>query len=142
MAKKRIKKKKKARIHQEPVRKISETLLDFAEPYLRRMGHEDISPTEFKTILHLPLTVWNAMVVESWGEKTGMLAEARAMIAQDGLEKILDEFDLLVKRRNEFFADDPRAIEEISVTRDPQGELVVRAQARGPEQVGEEGLGF
>ena len=118
-----------------PTRKISETLVDFADPVTRHLPR-NVEPERLERQLGLAVAVWNAMVLDEWGpEGGGQLAKHRAAL------EALDEpnrsfglmwFDRLVKRkRKRKFRGDLRAIGSLSVSADPSGrDLRIRADAR------------
>lgn len=115
-----------------PDRKISETLMEFAEPVID-MSPEDLSPEEAETMLRLPWLVWNAVVMDG-GKGTTYLAQARARLeaAPTQAPGALALFDMLVRRKRELFGQDRRLLGEVSVKRAPDGGLTVRVEARMP----------
>lgn len=114
-----------------PSDKISDTLLSFAAPLLDVLGSELPVPMVEK-VLMLAVTVWNALVLEAWGRGDNYLDQARQRIA-GGLPQFMPMFEMLVERKKRFFGADLRAIGEVKVSRKPDGELQVVAEARMPE---------
>lgn len=114
-----------------PSSKISETLLSFAAPLLEVLG-EDLSVPLVENVLTLAVTVWNALVLEAWGHDNTYLDQARQQISGD-LPQFMPIFETLVERKKRYFGADLRAIGEVKVSRKPDGELHVLADARMPE---------
>ena len=118
-----------------PTRKISETLVDFADPVTRHLPR-NVEAERLERQLGFAVAVWNAIVLDQWEPGGGgHLAKHRAAL------EVLDEpnrsfglmwFDRLVKRkRKRKFRGDLRAIGTLSVTEDPSGgDLRIRADAR------------
>lgn len=65
---------------QLPTRKISETLMEFAEPLLER-APEHLSPQRLAHVLIVPITIWNAVILDDRGAMPGFLAQTRARVA-------------------------------------------------------------
>lgn len=133
---KRSKKKKKRAFGSEeldgveiPTRKISETLLDFAEPLCETVP-DDITPEQLEQFLITPITIWNSIVLEELGNMPGAVARARAHVVIGGTPFMLALFDSLVERKRRHFADDYRLIGCHRVRRAPDGSLKVQVEAR------------
>jgi hypothetical protein len=111
-----------------PTRKISETLLDFAEPLCETVP-DDITPKQLEQFLITPITIWNSVVLEELGDMPGAVARARAHVMIGGTPFMLALFDSLVERKRRHFADDYRLIGRHRVRRAPDGSLKVQAEA-------------
>lgn len=112
-----------------PARKISETLLDFAEPLLSLLPG-DVPEKLLEQQLKVPITIWNAIVMEELGDMPNVLSEARARVMKSGLPMMLMLFDTLVQRKRSQFGDDYRLIGRYSVRRAADGSLNIKAEAR------------
>lgn len=111
-----------------PVRKISETFLQFAEPLLEAHGP---NPTEaqIEQPLMIAWTVWNAVVYADAGANKQMLENVRTSMGHDPQLKGFVEF--LIDRKRTLFDDDHRLIGEYKLFR-KDGEIRLRAEARDP----------
>lgn len=119
-----------------PERKISETLLLFAEPLLRE-ADADTTDEQLHSALKVAILAWNAVAMAGWGVGRDYLAEARAALRAGGVSPA--PFDALVARRRQLFADDPRAVGEWEVRREPDGGFRLRASAHLPMGYSEPG---
>jgi hypothetical protein len=94
-----------------PVRKISETILDFGEPLVSQL--EADAPRElWESTLEIVITVWNAHVtaMPRWGQPQ-FLADLHARLSgPDALPELVDAVRTLSQRRLELFASDARAV--------------------------------
>jgi len=111
-------------------RTISETLLDFAKPLLSLLP-ADLPPKAIEHQLKVPITIWNAIVVEELGDMLGILAQARALVAASGMPIMLALFDTLAERKRRQFGDEYRLIGRYRVRRLADGSLSIQAEARG-----------
>lgn len=118
-------------LDQLPTRKISETLLEFAEPLLANPPR-DLSPQRLEHVLIAPITIWNAVILDDRGAMPGFLAQARARVALAQPSVPLAIFDFMVERKRSCFGDDLRLIGRHSVRVDPDGTFHVQAEARMP----------
>lgn len=116
---------------QIPTRKISETLLEFAEPLLANPPH-DLSPQRLEHVLIVPITIWNAVILDDRSAMPGFLAQARARVALAQPLVPLAIFDFMVERKRSCFGDDHRLIGRHSVRVDPDGTFHIQAEARMP----------
>lgn len=111
---------------------MTDTLLEFAQPLLA-LADENTTPEQLEELLKLVVTIWNAVVVDAWGQGTHHTAELEAAMAGEGsppeMSSLFHEF---LRRKRELFADDLRAIDQVAVEADGAGGLVVRAEARLP----------
>lgn len=110
-------------------RKISEVLLDFAEPMFATVP-DDVSPKQLEQLLITPITIWNSIVLEELGDMPGALARARAPVVLGGTPFMVALFDTLAERKRRYFADDCRLIGRHRVRRAPDGSLSVQVEAR------------
>ena len=120
-----------------PERKISETLLLFAEPLLRE-ADDQTTDEQLRSALTVAILAWNAVAIEDWGVGRDLLAEARASLRQAGVSSGL--LDDLVARRRQLFGEDPRAVGAWEIHREPDGGFRLRATAhlpRGDDEPGD-----
>ena len=112
----------------KPVSKISETLLDFAYPFIEMI---DASTTQqdIENGLTLAITVWNSIVFEVVQNDSSYLDKLRNSISQSDNPQGWMMMEVLIQRKKEKFADDLRAISDFSVSYS-NGKLNVRAEAR------------
>ncbi|WP_426756151.1 hypothetical protein [Myxococcus sp. Y35] len=111
-----------------PTKKVSETLLEFARPILDGVEESEDPEAELFTCLALALSVWNAVVQDTWEPEKGWVERARATLRRmprDVRESMLHDFELLVERKRRHFADDPRLLDALDVVQRP-GDLGVR----------------
>lgn len=114
-----------------PDRKISETFLDFASPVLGD-GSEEPRDSQLGDALRVAFSIWNAVVYADVLDDQHFLDEIRA--ATGGQLETAAIIELLIARKRELFADDPRLIGQWDVfLRD--GALRLRADARDPYSV-------
>jgi hypothetical protein len=116
-----------------PSRKISETVLEFAEPML-----EPLSPIpdleSARRALDLAVAVWNfhAMATPLWG-KPHFLAEARGQMKSPGEPpELAGLFESLLERRATLYGNDPRVVGEWNLGPDGAGGFSFRCDARLP----------
>jgi hypothetical protein len=114
--------------NQHPVRKISETLLDFAHPFIE-MIDGSTTQQDIENGLTLAITVWNSLVFEVVQNDPLHLERLRNSILKSDNPEGWMMMEDLIKRKREKFADDLRAISDFSVTYS-NGNLNVRAEAR------------
>ncbi len=110
------------------VRKISETLLDFAHPFIE-MINGSTTQQDIENGLTLAITVWNSLVFEVVQNDPLHLEKLRDSILESDNPEGWMMMEDLIKRKREKFADDLRAISDFSVTYS-NGNLNVRAEAR------------
>jgi hypothetical protein len=116
-----------------PDRKISEAILEFAQPILDPLGEEP-ELAEARRALDLAVGVWNfhAMATPLWG-KPEYLAEARAKMRDPGTPPELSAiFESLLARRASLYGDDLRVVGEWSLGSDGRGGHSFRCDARLP----------
>jgi hypothetical protein len=116
-----------------PDRKISETILEFAQPLLEPLGAQP-ELVEARSALDLAVGVWNfhAMATPRWG-KPEYLAEARAKMRGPGTPpEVSAIFESLLARRASLYGDDLRVVGEWSLGPDGRGGHSFRCDARLP----------
>ena len=118
-----------------PLRKISETILDFGDPLISQVNVDD-SGEELRSVLKIVILVWNAHVLAMprWGQaKT--LADLHEQLRDPEMPpEMVETIRALSQRRLERFATDARAVGEWSVV-NVAGEWRLRCDARAPSQV-------
>ena len=111
-----------------PTRKISETLIDFAEPFLAHV--DSTTPQETVTRgLDLAVTLWNAFVMDRANGNSDYESMMRKQLGAHWKANPL--IQALVDRRKRLFADDMRFIAEHRVTFDAGG-YKIWAAAKDP----------
>lgn len=121
-------KAKNKKDNQHLVRKISETLLDFAHPFIE-MIDGSTTQQDIENGLIIAVTVWNSLVFEVVQNNPSHLENLRNSILKSDNPQGWMMMENLIKRKREKFADDLRAISDFSVTYS-NGNLNVRAEAR------------
>ena len=121
-------KAKNKKDNQYTVRKISETLLDFAHPFIE-MIDGNTTQQDIENGLMIAITVWNSLVFEVVQNDPLHLERLRNSILKSDNPQGWMMMEDLIKRKREKFADDLRAISDFSVTYS-NGNLNVRAEAR------------
>lgn len=111
-----------------PDRKISDTLLQFAEPLLHAFG-PNATEAQMEQPLKIAWTVWNAVVYADVAKKGHTLDLLRSSMERDFESKVLVE--ALIERKRTVFGDDQRLIGEYNLFR-KDGEIRLRAEARDP----------
>lgn len=108
-------------------RKISETLLEFAQPVLD-LTPPDATAADVEQRLEVVVLVWNAVVLAQRGQHE-FLAGLRTTLESAGTD--MPAFiDMLIERKKELFAHDHRLVGEFTVRRAPDGTFTIRAEAR------------
>jgi hypothetical protein len=110
-----------------PNRKISETLLEFAEPLIDLHGDAP-NKSELESVLGLACVIWNACVLDAWHGTTDNVDAMRKLLKEN--PDIVALMEYLIERKQKQYGDDFRAIMNEQVV-EKNGELVVRAEARG-----------
>ena len=114
-------------------RDFSETLLDFMTPLLTDVVSVGGGFEMAENAVRVAVDVWNAAVLEAVGIAPGIVAEARAAVAQIPEEEgtALQRVDRLFERRFERFADDHRLVGLWNLQRDAvTGAFRLRAHER------------
>ncbi len=107
-----------------PNRKISETFLDFAGPFIETAGGE-ATKDQIEQILKIAFTVWNSVVLDAVGQVT----ELKQCFAGDALSTVLVE--QMIARKKATFNDDLRLIGYYRIMK-KYGEYYLQAEARAP----------
>jgi hypothetical protein len=113
-------------------RKISETLLDFAEPLLRALGNRP-KPDAVEAALRVAWTVWNAVGIEQATGNGHMLNELRDCTGANSIPRAL--CDELIERKRAVlrFATDHRLMGELKLVC-RNGQWVLKLEARTPPE--------
>ena len=117
-----------------PVRKISETILDFGEPLLSQLDAD--APRElWESTMTIVVMVWNAHVtaMPRWGQPQHLVDLHERLKAADIPPELVDAVRVLSQRRLEHFATDTRAVGEWSFV-GGQEAMRFRCDARAPSQ--------
>lgn len=114
--------------HSFPTRKISETIIDFAQPLLAQVDSTTSQETIRQGFL-IAVTIWNAFVMD----RVNGNAEFQTLMKKQLGEQweINPVIKALVERRKKDFADDMRFIAEHQVLFDANG-YRLRAAASDP----------
>lgn len=115
-----------------PLRKISETILDFGEPLISQTNM-DASGEGLRSALKIVILVWNAHVLAMprWGQVKS-LADLHEKLRDPAIPtEMVEAIRTLSQRRLEHFATDARAVGEWSVVKEA-GEWRLRCDARVP----------
>jgi hypothetical protein len=119
-----------------PLRKISETILDFGEPLLSQLDAEqslDVARSTFEIVI----LVWNAhvMAMPRWGQPK-FLTDLHERLRDPAMPaETVDAFRMLSQQRLERFATDARAVGEWSLVME-SGQWRLRCDARAPSGAG------
>ena len=115
-----------------PLRKISDTIVDFGEPLL---GQLDASQQEevVRATFDLVILIWNAhvMALPRWGQPKFLADLHERLRGTDTPNEMIDAVRTLSQRRLERFATDARAVGEWRVAVQ-QGQWQLRCDARVP----------
>lgn len=109
MARKTRKKKAGKQNPAFPTRKISETLLEFADPLVTGVLDEGGGIEQVQTCLEVATTIWNALVLEATGDSS-FIEEARRMLAPLRTSSGASPLEVLVRRKRTHFANDLRLV--------------------------------
>jgi hypothetical protein len=116
-----------------PTRKISETILDFGEPFLSGLSGTPPPTEDMKNAMMIVITIWNALVMaEAPWNAPSHLEGLKQTASQGGPPFLLDTLNTLTRRRKELFAGDPRAVGNWEFINDASGEPRFRCDARLP----------
>ena len=121
-----------SRMPAPPVRKISETILDFGEPLLSQLD-ADAPKDVLESTLTIVITVWNAHVtaLPRWGQPQFLADLHTQLSSADALPELANAVRTLSQRRLELFASDARAVGEWSLV-GRSGGWSLRCDARAP----------
>ncbi|MCP5057059.1 MAG: hypothetical protein GY937_10090 [bacterium] len=122
--------------------KISERLLEFAEPMIDALIEETGDPTEeeFQNLLGICALIWNSQVMEQIGKGSFYVEEAKKVLSSvPGPSNIDSLVEVMLRRKAENFSEDLRHIGHFEVVTDrATGELRVRAEARLEDMLADE----
>ena len=110
-----------------PSRKISETLMQFAEPLLKELP-VDHSIEALESIIKVATCVWNACALDQWHKTTSYTDKLKNQFGPNISNDIVI-INALIARKKHLYGDDPRAITNETVVVD-NGEFRLRAEAR------------
>src|SRR5688572_21829934 len=110
-----------------PNTKISESFLEFAEPYLVKEG-EPPTKAEVEKVLRMPWTVWNAVVMDTVNGNTHYVSQIRKLTGDDPQIAALTEGMIL--RKKDLFGHDLRMVGNYEIFIEKDGEWRLRAEAR------------
>ena len=116
-----------------PKRKISETVIDFGAPVLRDLDQEQ-SIEIVRATFSLVITVWNAhvMAMPVWGNPEALKQLEEILRAPGTAPQMIAACADLATRRQQHFANDPRAVAEWRVAVDNRGHARLHCDARVP----------
>ncbi|MBX3744721.1 MAG: hypothetical protein KF833_05380 [Verrucomicrobiae bacterium] len=97
-----------------PDRKISETLLDFAEPIVALLGPQP-SQGRLTEALQVAITIWNAIVLDAVEQGSEHMDRVRKALGSHW--EVNPAIRIPVERRHQFFADDMRVISTMASPR-------------------------
>ncbi len=121
---------------QAPPKKVSEIFLRYVKPLMDE-APKDVSPEFLEKTFTVPVTIWNASVMRSWGKSYG-IDELVENLTKTMPPEMSAGMVLLVKfwaqRKTEMFPNENWGIEEVIVSRDEYGGLKSRVLARAPEK--------
>jgi hypothetical protein len=111
-----------------PMRMISLTLIEHAEPLINHLG-DGCSKSDLERILNLAACVWNACVLGQWHATTEHVEAVRQQISKVGNSIPSAIVEALIAGKQQRFGNNPRGTtnECVLVKR---GEFAVRAAAR------------
>lgn len=119
-----------------PNRKISETIIDFGAPLIFDLDKDQ--PIEIvRSVFTIVIMVWNAhvMAMPVWG-KPQLLEELGTLLLRPGAApQLINTCTELATRRQQHFADDPRAVGEWNVEFDRAGRVRLHCDARIPPSI-------
>ncbi len=111
-----------------PIRKISETILDFGSAVFQSLP-EDASKCQFEASARVVVCAWNAVVLDEWN-KTDKNEKTLLFTLTEEPKEIQLIVKRLIKRKKKKFSKDPRGVGHYEIV-DRGGELIFRAEARG-----------
>lgn len=112
-------------------RKISETIIDFGAPLI-----SDLDPGQpleiVRSVFAIVIAVWNAhvMAMPVWGRPQLLQQLGELLQAPGTAPQLIDTCAQLAARRQEHFAQDPRAVGEWSVAIEQRGRVRLHCEAR------------
>ena len=119
-----------------PSRKISETIIDFGAPLIFDLDKDQ--PIEIvRSVFTIVIMVWNAHVTAMpvWGKPQLLEQLGKLLLSPDAAPQLIDTCKELAARRQQHFADDPRAVGEWNVKFDHAGRVRLHCDARIPPSI-------
>lgn len=119
-----------------PSRKISETIIDFGAPLIFDLDKDQ--PIEIvRSVFTIVIMVWNAHVTAMpvWGQPQLLEQLGKLLLNPGAAPQLIDTCKKLAARRQEHFADDPRAVGEWNVQFDHAGRVRLHCDARIPPSI-------
>lgn len=113
-----------------PVRKISETILDFGQPLISELG-DDYGTQELEHCMRIVISAWNAVTLDDV-QSTNTWTTSLFQHAEGGPVEVVSILKSLVHRKKTLFREDLRGVGEhwIKLKR---GEIVFGCEARDVE---------
>ncbi|MBL8473270.1 MAG: hypothetical protein KF778_14520 [Rhodocyclaceae bacterium] len=111
-----------------PTKKISLTLLEFAQPLIDMLADPESKP-ELESALLTATAVWNSCILDRCWRTDKHVAELKRVASTSGLPGHLELLEALIERKERMFGDDLRGINDPTVVMTENG-LVLRAEAR------------
>ncbi len=116
---------------------ISDTILSFGEPVLRRLREsaEPQSLDVIKRALEIVITIWNAhvMATEAWGHPEHLHDLLRVALDPSAAPDTITTLTTLTERRLASFADDTRVVSKWDLSFDDLGRHRFDCTARLPD---------
>lgn len=119
-----------------PSRKISETIIDFGAPLIFDLDKDQ--PIEIvRSVFTIVIMVWNAHVTAMpvWGKPQLLEELGKLLLSPGAAPQLIDTCTELAARRQQHFADDPRAVGEWNVEFDHAGRVRLHCDARIPPSI-------
>ncbi len=91
-----------------PNTKISHTILEFGRELILALP-SDYSKEEFEDTMTIVITVWNAVVMDDWGNSNRFESELMSCMSSAPQAELIAVMQL-IKRKKQKFATDPRSI--------------------------------
>jgi hypothetical protein len=105
-------------------RKLSDALLEFVQPILDALPETERTKPRLEQILLLGALAWNAHLMP---DSAAFVERALTDLVVEGHDVAQPVVEILLERRRELFADDPRFVVDTFVTRSASGKLQVSA---------------
>lgn len=116
---------------------ISDTILSFGEPVMRRLRESSEPPSLdiIKRALEIVITIWNAhvMATDAWGHPEHLADLQRIALDPSAAADTVTTLATLSERRFERFADDIRVVSKWDLTFDDLGRHKFDCTARLPD---------
>ncbi len=130
---KRLPRRKKPDPIRVPTRKISETIIDFGQPLIAQLSGDESLEVQ-RGIFKLIITIWNAhaLAMPIWGVAGTLNDLGAALNGLGAPPEMLDACAALIRRRQLYFADDPRGVGNWELIPDAQTGVRLRCDARLP----------